>query len=296
MNNVAEQINKLKEETEVIREAIKSNNYTVSFANGLSFARYIDFNMKKNLKDKIEKKQKEINSLRRQNPYNRVLAPQITEALIEHLKSIHTQKMTRIITEKGMFSVIADVVVITPTKIHIYEIKSEGDTFERLKNQVSEYKRIASTVTVVAYIDKVSKMPDIENINIWSVDDSLQFKTVRKSDENKVFKHEDFISLWWDRDIDSKLARYKLHTKVDKRLFGRVLFENIYEHKYIRKYTLAYLLNRIVNRFEVVDQNIADFYNNSDEFAIIEDKHFYQNDKRMSLQELFPDILNEEKV
>ncbi len=50
----------------------------------------------------------------------------------------------------------ADTAVFTKNGIHVFEIKSEKDSFARLENQIKDYKTYAEKVTIVLHVKKLS--------------------------------------------------------------------------------------------------------------------------------------------
>lgn len=68
----------------------------------------------------------------------------IREPLFDFLDDIYG--VNRIIEEKQMGRSRADVVMVTPEAIYGVEIKSDADTYTRLKRQVRDYNEIGKII------------------------------------------------------------------------------------------------------------------------------------------------------
>jgi len=78
---------------------------------------------------------------------------------------------------RGRGSSIADVVVSTPTRLTIYEIKSSKDTTKRLVQQLTDYSRVATEVWVVLDKKFGTELKELEafpNVGIMQVDNGLR--------------------------------------------------------------------------------------------------------------------------
>ena len=78
---------------------------------------------------------------------------------------------------------IADVVYING-KNRVYEIKTELDTPERLANQISDYKKMFSEVSIVTHVtlfEKYSQLVEDDSIGIYVLNEGLKIENMRKA-------------------------------------------------------------------------------------------------------------------
>ncbi|NQY35695.1 MAG: sce7726 family protein [Alteromonadaceae bacterium] len=106
----------------------------------------------------------------------------ITNKLLLGKHSLNTSKM---LTEFRVSSSKADVLILNGTS-HIYEVKTELDSLERLEQQVENYSKFAEHVHVVTskgHLDKIlNNMPT--NIGVIELTTKNTLKTIRKSESN----------------------------------------------------------------------------------------------------------------
>ncbi len=106
----------------------------------------------------------------------------LTNKLLLGKHSLNTSTM---LTEFRVSSSKADVIILNGTS-HIYEVKSELDSLERLEKQLSNYAQFAEYVHVVASRSHIAKLLKItsNNIGILELTTKNTLKTIRKSKSN----------------------------------------------------------------------------------------------------------------
>lgn len=117
----------------------------------------------------------------------------------------------------------ADVVLVTDDAVFGLEIKSDADTYARLKSQVRDYNKYFDYNYVVVgkshakHIDE--HVPKFWGIIVCSSKgDGVEFEIVREPLPNPKFKLEKKMSLLWRREltsIASQCLRYK-YTSISK--------------------------------------------------------------------------------
>lgn len=97
----------------------------------------------------------------------------------------HSLNTSALLTEFRISSSKADVLILNGTS-HIYEIKSELDSLDRLEKQLCNYAKFAEYVHVVtssSHIDKLLKTTS-DKIGILELTSKNTLKTIRKSQSN----------------------------------------------------------------------------------------------------------------
>lgn len=126
----------------------------------------------------------------------------------------HSINSSRLFTELRVETSKADVVIFNGTT-HVYEIKTELDTLERLEKQVYNYKKVfefVNIVTVKSKLPMVEKLLD-EDIGIIILTDNYTLKTVRKAKSNM-----DNL----DKEALFNLLRKNEYLKIIKTKFGYI--------------------------------------------------------------------------
>lgn len=126
----------------------------------------------------------------------------------------HSINSSTLFTEFRVETSKADVVIFNGTT-HVYEIKTELDNFERLKNQIANYKKVFEFVNVVTAESKVKiieKLVD-KDIGIIVLTEQYTLKTIRKANSN--LEKLDKASLF-------NLLRKNEYLKIIKKRFGYV--------------------------------------------------------------------------
>ena len=176
----------------------------------------------------------------------------IREPLFDFLE--YTLGKIRILEEKTTGRARADVVMITPKLLYGIEIKSDADTYTRLKNQVKYYNSYYDRNIIVigsshaAHIKE--HVPDWWGIITVELDENgeVDFYIMRKADVNPKLIDECKISILWRRELNNlleknKLPQYKAKSKyfVQKTLLKKVpaeiLWPQAYDELFERDYT-----------------------------------------------------------
>lgn len=148
----------------------------------------------------------------------------------------------------------ADMLMLTDDCITGIEIKSDADTYERLKRQVRFYNKYCDRNYVaigVSHAKHVAKhIPDFWGILIVSIDDGHILVTeLRPPQLNPKMKPDSQITLLWRPELQrilekNSLPRYKQRSKkfVQQKLMERLLWETLKpqmcEELFERDYTL----------------------------------------------------------
>ena len=176
----------------------------------------------------------------------------IREPLFDFLES--TFGKIRILEEKTTGGARADVVMITPQLLYGIEIKSDADTYTRLKNQVKYYNCFFDRNIIVTGTSHAAHIkehvPDWWGIITVELDENgeVDFYIMRKADVNPKLIDECKISILWRRELNNlleknKLPQYKAKSKyfVQKTLLKKVpaeiLWPQAYDELFERDYT-----------------------------------------------------------
>lgn len=94
----------------------------------------------------------------------------------------HSIKSSSLFTELRVESSKADIVIFNGTS-HVYEIKTDLDNFDRLKNQIANYKKVFEYVNVVSVESKIDELKSLvdERVGILVLTEQYTFKTIRKA-------------------------------------------------------------------------------------------------------------------
>ncbi len=157
----------------------------------------------------------------------------IREPLFEYLEE--TCGKVRILEEKVIGRVRADVVMVTPGLIYGIEIKSDADTYARLEKQVKYYNWYYDRNIIVVgskhALHVKEHVPDWWGIISVERDEKgrLDFYEIRKADVNPKVKDHRKITILWRSELAhlqamNKLPKYRNKSKdfVRKLLLERV--------------------------------------------------------------------------
>ena len=145
----------------------------------------------------------------------------IREPLFDFLDE--TFGKNRILEEKIIGSSRADVVMVTPEAIFGIEIKSDADTYARLKSQVKDYDKYYDLNFVVvgtshaAHIEE--HVPDYWGIiTVEEVDNNLDFYILRRPEPNPKVTWKRKLEMLWRPEIavlqdDFKMPKYREKSK-----------------------------------------------------------------------------------
>lgn len=176
----------------------------------------------------------------------------IREPLFDFLE--YTLGKIRILEEKTTGRARADVVMITPKLLYGIEIKSDADTYTRLKNQVKYYNSYYDRNIIVigsshaAHIKE--HVPEWWGIITVELDENnnVDFYIMRKTGVNPKLNDECKISILWRKELNNLLARNKLPKYIGKskhyvqkillsRVPAKVLWPQAYDELFERDYT-----------------------------------------------------------
>lgn len=145
----------------------------------------------------------------------------IREPLFDFLEE--TYGKIRIIEEKQMGRSRADVVMVMPSALCGIEIKSDADTYVRLKRQVSDYNQYYDYNYIVAGTSHAGHVA--EHVPEWwgiitveSEDDRADFYLLREPKENPKVNWKRKMSLLWRPELAhiqelNQLPKYKQKSK-----------------------------------------------------------------------------------
>ena len=146
----------------------------------------------------------------------------IREPLFDFLEEKYGK--IRILEEKKTGRARADVVMVTPNALVGIEIKSDNDTYERLKKQVRNYNQYYDYNIVV--VGSTHAMHVSEHVSDWwgiisveEIDGKPDFYVVREPEKNPKVKPEKKISILWRPELahiqeENHLPKYKAKSKV----------------------------------------------------------------------------------
>lgn len=146
----------------------------------------------------------------------------IREGLFDFLDE--TYGKNRIIEEKQMGRSRADVVMVTPNAIYGIEIKSDADTYVRLKRQVQDYDRFYDYNYIV--VGTSHAMHIEEHIPDWwgiitveLEDEGTDFYILRKPVVNPKMKWKQKLSMLWRPELAhiqklNQMPKYREKSKV----------------------------------------------------------------------------------
>ncbi len=145
----------------------------------------------------------------------------IREPLFDFLEEKYGK--IRILEEKKTGRARADVVMVLPQALAGIEIKSDNDTYERLKKQVRNYNAYYDYNIVV--VGSTHAMHVAEHVSDWwgiisveEIDGKPDFYVVREPQNNPKVKPEKKISILWRPELahiqeENHLPKYKAKSK-----------------------------------------------------------------------------------
>lgn len=175
----------------------------------------------------------------------------IREPLFDFLEAYYGK--IRILEEKQMGRSRADIVMVLPSSVVGIEIKSDADTYARLKRQVRDYNQYFDYNYVVAGSSHAMHIE--EHVPEWwgiitveLVDGEADFYILRKPKENPKINEKKKLSLLWRPELAhiqelNHLPRYRQRSKqfvTEKILLSvsrDVLQEQISQELFERDYT-----------------------------------------------------------
>lgn len=176
----------------------------------------------------------------------------IREPLFDYLEERFGK--TRIFEEKIIGKSRADLLMLTASQIIGLEIKSDADTYERLKRQVRDYNRYCDSNYIVIgkshekhVVEHIPKEWGILTVNVMGRD--IVIEEMRPAMPNPKMKRELQITLVWRPELQhlleiNHLPKYKQKSKrfVQQKLLEKMEWEQlkpqICEELFERDYTL----------------------------------------------------------
>ena len=159
----------------------------------------------------------------------------------------------RIIEEMNIGRVRSDIVMVTPKLIYGIEIKSDADTYTRLKKQVKNYNLYYDRNIIV--VGSSHAMHVEEHVPDWwgiitvelDKDGKVDFYVLREPKDNPKVDRQRKITILWRPELANllainKLPKYKQKNKafVQEKLLEKVpdeiLWEQVYEELFQRDY------------------------------------------------------------
>lgn len=176
----------------------------------------------------------------------------IREPLFEYLEDEFGK--VRILEEKIIGKVRADVVMVTPALIYGIEIKSDADSYARLEKQVKYYNWYYDrNILVVGSTHAAHAAEHVPEwwgiISVEVVDDRVDFYVLREASENPRVKDHRKIALLWRSELNRILKQNKLpvyhnknKTAAQKRLIenvpAEILWPQVCEELFQRDYSI----------------------------------------------------------
>ena len=175
----------------------------------------------------------------------------IREPLFDFLEAYYGK--IRIIEEKRMGRSRADVVMVTPSSVVGIDIKSDADTYARLKRQVKDYNQyfdynyVAAGSSHAMHIEE--HVPDWWGIiTVEQADGAADFYVLRKPRENPKVDAKKKLSLLWRPELAhiqelNHMPKYRQKSKqfvIEKILLSvpqDILREQISQELFERDYT-----------------------------------------------------------
>jgi len=174
-----------------------------------------------------------------------------------------TYGKVRILEEKRTGSARADVVMITPQLLYGIEIKSDADSYTRLKKQVKNYdwyydrNIIVVGSTHAAHVRE--HVPDTWGIISVELDEKgrVDFYVIREATDNPKVKDKRKITILWRTELNRLLEKNKLpkylqrskqfvQEKLIEKVPGEILWSQAYDELFERDYN-------------IIEQEIEDF-------------------------------------
>lgn len=196
-----------------------------------------------------------------ENSYNKLLKNYRNEYVFKNaiakkiLLGRHSITSSRLFTELRVETSKADVVIFNGTT-HVYEIKTELDTLERLEKQISNYKKVFEFVNIVTVESKLSIVEKLldKDVGIILLTDKYTLKTVRKANSNlenldkealfNLLRKDEYLKIIKNKfgylpdvpntkiyteckEIFSRLSILEIHKEVLSTLKNRITYKNL---------------------------------------------------------------------
>lgn len=159
--------------------------------------------------------------------------PEIRKHLINYLKATTSRVVEEFNVERGISR--ADLVSISDSEMHGYEIKSDIDSLERLPRQVHAYSQVFSKMTLVVGLSHLKEalymIPDWWGVVLAKYDDSgdIIFSQIRSPKMNPSLNGESLLQLLFKDEISVVLrsqSSYE-HKSISKEQLTRHLLDQL---------------------------------------------------------------------
>ena len=158
--------------------------------------------------------------------------PQMREALFTYLDNKYPK--IRVFDEKEIGRSRADFITVTDSTITGYEIKSDCDSYARLKSQIRDYNKFCDFCYAVVgkshQTGIVKRIPDFWGVLVISNEGGeTEVYEMRPPDMNPKDITDNKLSILWKKEIQSIAVKYKLpkYSNKNKRYLLRMLREII---------------------------------------------------------------------
>ena len=138
-------------------------------------------------------------------------------------------------------------ILVTNGDIHIYEIKSKADSLVRLEKQISDYKKFAHKVTVVAdekFISKLDTLDFMDGVGVISVSSRYGLTHIRDSRKFEVGKNF-YLAYWSPIELRESLRDFEQWYKYSSHEAYNKILEVLTEDE-LRKVTLFRLKEKYI--------------------------------------------------
>ena len=167
---------------------------------------------------------------------------QMREALFSYLDSKHSK--IRIFDEKEIGKSRADFIAVTDSVISGYEIKSDLDSYARLKRQVRDYNKFCDYCYAV--VGKSHQKGIVKHIpKFWGIlvisqeDEQIAVNEIKPSEVNPKDITDNKLSFLWKREIQNIAVKNGLpkYSDKNKKYLLRMLRETISHEKLMQAFT-----------------------------------------------------------
>lgn len=175
----------------------------------------------------------------------------IREPLFDYLEERYGK--VRIIEEKQMGRSRADIVMVLPNEVAGIEIKSDADTYARLKRQVKDYDRFFDRNYVVVGSTHAmhigEHVPDYWGIiSVEWLDERVDFYMIREAQRNPKAEMKQKIRILWRPELahiqeicgmakyagkSKEFVREKIVERVPEEILNRLISEELFERDYM---------------------------------------------------------------
>jgi len=172
----------------------------------------------------------------------RLSDPEMREVLFSYLDTKHSK--IRIFDEKEIGRARADFLVVTDSLITGYEIKSDLDSYTRLKSQVRNYNKFCDICYAVVGKSHqkgiVKHIPDFWGIIVITVENGFtDVFELRLPDLNPKMNIDNKLSILWKKELQNIAKKNGLpkYSDKNKRYLLRMLRESIPQKQLMKAFT-----------------------------------------------------------